>query len=334
MDVINLSLGGLRDPRRPDRDTYSALEAAAIRYAYTRGAVVVAAVGNADQAPSTPWPYASYPAALPHVVGVSALARDGSVPVFSNRDPIYNDIAAPGQDIVSTFPRQLTSARPTCDEQGYSPCGPEEYRRAEGTSFAAPQVSATAALLFATRPTLQPDQVASLLERSSVDANASTGCRRCPLQRDSFSGWGRLDVAKSLATLSGPLPVADRYETNDDAGALATPLRVRRASFTATLDFWDDPTDVYKTFVRRGQRLTVTLAGPRGADTNLLLWKPGTKRVEGLAPSVQRQRAARSARPGPRERLSYRAPAAGWYYVQVRISSRDAGAYRLAFTKR
>lgn len=332
--VVNLSLGGLRDPRRPDRDTYSALEAAAIRYAYTRGAVVVAAVGNADQAPSSPWPYASYPAALPHVVGVSALARDGSVPAFSNRDPIYNDIAAPGQDIVSTFPRQLTSARATCDEQGYSPCGPEEYRRAEGTSFAAPQVSATAALLLATRPTLQPDQVASLLERSSVDANASTGCRRCPLQRDSFSGWGRLDVAKSLATLSGPLPAADRYETNDDAGALATPLRVRRASFTATLDFWDDPTDVYKTFVRRGQRLTVTVAGPRGTDTNLVLWKPGTKHVEGLAPSLQRRRAARSARPGPRERLSYRAPVAGWYYVQVRISSRDAGAYRLAFTKR
>jgi hypothetical protein len=332
--VLNLSLGGLRDPRRPDRDTYSALEAAAIRYAYTRGAVVVAAVGNADQAPSSPWPYASYPAALPHVVGVSALARDGSVPAFSNRDPIYNDIAAPGQDIVSTFPRQLTSARPTCEEQGYSPCGPEEYRRAEGTSFAAPQVSATAALLFATRPTLQPDQVASLLERSSVDANASTGCRRCPLQRDSFSGWGRLDVAKSLGTLFGPLPVADRFETNDDAGALATPLRVRKASFTATLDFWDDPTDVYKTFVRRGQRLTVTVAGPRGTDTNLVLWKPGTKHVEGFAPSVQRRRAAQSARPGPRERLSYRAPVAGWYYVQVRISSRDAGAYRLAFTKR
>ena len=332
--VINLSLGGLRDPRRPERDTYSALEAAAIRYAHTRGAVVVAAVGNADQAPSSPWPYASYPAALPHVVGVSALARDGSVPAFSNRDPIYNDIAAPGQDIVSTFPRQLTSARPTCDEQGYSPCGPEEYRRAEGTSFAAPQVSATAALLFAARPTLRADQVASLLERSSVDANASTGCRRCPLQRDSFSGWGRLDVAKSLATLSGPLPTPDRYETNDDAGSLATPLRVRRASFTATIDFWDDPTDVYKTYVRRGQRLTVALTGPRGTDTNLVLWKPGTKRVEGLAPSVLRQRAAQSSRPGSRERLSYRASVPGWYYLQVRVSSRSAGAYRLAFTKR
>jgi subtilisin family serine protease len=332
--VINLSLGGLRDPRRPDRDTYSALEAAAIRYAYTRGAVVVAAVGNADQAPTSPWPYASYPAALPHVVGVSALARDGSVPVFSNRDPIYNDIAAPGQDIVSTFPRQLTNDRPTCDEQGYSPCGPEEYRRAEGTSFAAPQVAAGAALLLATRPTLQPDQVASLLERSSVDANASTGCRRCPLQRDSFSGWGRLDVAKSVATLSGPVPSPDRYETNDDAGPLATPLRVPSASFTATLDFWDDPTDVYKTYVRRGQRLTVTLAGPRGSDTNLVLWRPGTRHVEGLAPSMQRQRAARSARRGSSERIAYRASVPGWYYVQVRISSRNAGVYRLAFTKR
>jgi subtilisin family serine protease len=332
--VINLSLGGLRDPRRPDRDTYSALEAAAIRYAHTRGAVVVAAVGNADQAPSSPWPYASYPAALPHVVGVSALARDGSVPAFSNRDPIYNDIAAPGQDLVSTFPRQLTNSRPSCDEQGYSLCGPEEYRRAEGTSFAAPQVSAAAALLLSARPTLQPDQVASLLERSSVDANASTGCRRCPPQRDAFSGWGRLDIAKSLATLAGPVPPGDRFETNDDAGALATPLRTRNANLTATIDFWDDPTDVYKTFVRRGQRLTVTLDGPPGSDSNLVLWKPGTKRVDGLAPSVLRQRAAQSARRGARERLTYRARAAGWHYIQVRVSSHDAGQYRLAFTKR
>ena len=90
---------------------------------------MVAAVGNADQAPTSPWPYASYPAALPHVMGVSALARDGSVP-FSNRDPIYNDIAAPGEDIVSTFPRQLTNDRPTCDEQGTRRAA-EEYRRAE-----------------------------------------------------------------------------------------------------------------------------------------------------------------------------------------------------------
>src|SRR5207237_9276370 len=95
--------------RAPRRDTDAALAADAVEYAVRRGAVVVAAVGTSDQAPATPWPYASYPAALPHVLGVSALARDGSVPLFSNRDLVYDDIAAPGQDIFSTIPRALTT---------------------------------------------------------------------------------------------------------------------------------------------------------------------------------------------------------------------------------
>ena len=78
--VVNLSLGGVRDPVDPRRDTFSAAEARAVAYAYGKGAVVVAAVGNGDQAPKSPWLYASYPAALPHVIGVSALTRSGAVP--------------------------------------------------------------------------------------------------------------------------------------------------------------------------------------------------------------------------------------------------------------
>jgi subtilisin family serine protease len=332
--VINLSLGGVRDPRNPERDTYSALEAAAVRYAYTRGAVIVAAVGNADAAPSTPWPFASYPAALPHVIGVSALARDGSIPQFSNRDPIYNDMSAPGEDIVSTFPRQLTAARPTCDEQGYSLCGPDEYRHPEGTSFAAPQVAAAAALLFSVRPALQPDQVMYLLERAAEDVNEQTGCKRCPSARDAFSGWGTANVARALAALEGTLPARDRFESNDDAGGQATPLKRARGEFVSTLDYWDDPLDVYKTYVRRRQRITVALDGPKGSDTNLVLWKPGTRRVEGLSLALLRQRAAQSVRPGARERLTYRAKTGGWYYIQVKLGTKDSGAYRLRFTKR
>ncbi len=139
--VINLSLGGLRDPRDPDRDTFSSLEAAAVAYAYGKGVVVIAAVGNAEQGATKPWPYASYPAALPHVLGVSALARDGSVPLFSNRDKIYNDIAAPGAGIISTMPLEMTAPFKECLDQGFSSCGPEEWRKGEGTSFAAPQVT-------------------------------------------------------------------------------------------------------------------------------------------------------------------------------------------------
>ncbi|HET6623247.1 MAG TPA: S8 family serine peptidase, partial [Gaiellaceae bacterium] len=106
--VVNLSLGGIRDPLDPNGDSFSRLEADAVAYAVSNGAVVVAAVGNGDGAPETPWRYASYPAALPHVLGVSALGQDGGVPKFSNRDPVYNDIAAPGLQILSILPRPLT----------------------------------------------------------------------------------------------------------------------------------------------------------------------------------------------------------------------------------
>src|SRR5438067_7157397 len=175
--VINLSFGGVRDPHDPSLDTYSPLEAAAIQYAVSKGALVVAAVGNADGAPTEPWGYAGYPAALPHVLGVSAVARDGTVPMFSNRDSRYNDVAAPGDGIFSTLPRALTAVtRPGCVLQGYSDCGPIEFRRGEGTSFAAPQVSAAAALLFATDSTLQPDQVSNIITRTALDAHHVTGC--------------------------------------------------------------------------------------------------------------------------------------------------------------
>lgn len=335
--VINLSLGGVRDPRNPENDTFSPLEAAAVDYAYRHGVLLVAAVGNADQAPSRPWPFASYPAALPHVLGVSALARDGSVPTFSDRDKIYNDIAAPGQDVLSTFPRPLTAANRGCANQGYSDCGPEDYRHAEGTSFAAPQVSAAAALLFSVRPELEPDQVMTLLTRSAVDANPSTGCRQCALLRDELAGWGRLDVAAAIAQASsGALPRPDRFETNDDAGAKARKIYgARGGRIRATIDFWDDQSDVYKIYVRGGQRLFVGVTGQPGG-TKAFLWRPGTKVVEGLSVRLQRMRLGQSVTRGSAERFSYRVPRqrGGWYFLQVKIQRPGSGPYTLRYVKR
>jgi subtilisin family serine protease len=329
--VINLSLGGLRDPRDPDRDTFSPLEAAAVAYAYGKGVVVVAAVGNAERGATTPWPYASYPAALPHVLGVSALARDGSVPLFSNRDKIYNDIAAPGAGIVSTMPFEMTAPFKDCLDQGFSSCGPEEWRKGEGTSFAAPQVSAAAAVLLAARPDLHPEQVTALLTETARDVNAATGCQACPPRRDAFTGWGRLDVTAALRQLNGVIPPRDRFEPNDDGGEDAAPLWGRTKRIAATLDFWDDQNDVYAIKLRRGQPVFASLRGPAGTDTNLILWRPGTKHVDDLGSLalVARQ----SARPGPREWLSYRAPKTGTYYVQVKLGSRGSGKYKLAIVK-
>jgi hypothetical protein len=334
--VINLSLGGVRDPLDAKLDTYSPLEQAAIDYAIRKGAVVVAAVGNGPQSPKTPWPYAHYPAALPHVLGVSAVNQDGAVPSFSNRDSVYNDIAAPGQSILSTVPRSMTESRPTCPEQGYSPCGTPEFRDSIGTSFAAPQVAAAAALVFAVRPDLRGDQVVALLERTADDANAATGCRQCPLLRDQYSGWGTLNVQKALqvATADGAIPPADAYETNDDAGPWAWKLYGPRGrTLSATLDYWDDQVDVYAIYLRRGQRIFAHATAPAHSELALALWRPGTKTIAGLHADVGR-RAAIARRVGGQERLAFTADEKGTYYLAAKLQTQAAVQYTLAYAKR
>ena len=332
--VINLSFGGLRNPLQPSRDMFSPVEAEAVAYAVANDVVVVAAVGNGDQSPREPWHFASYPAALPHVLGVSAYAQDGSVPDFSNRDAVFNDIAAPGEGILSTLPRQLTAQFPGCPDQGYSSCGPEDYRAAEGTSFAAPQVAAAAAILRSIAPDLKAGQVTAILERTASDANGGNGCKPCRLGRDAYTGWGRLNVAAAIAALAGTLPEPDAFEPNDDAGRAAWPLSGRSGTLHATVDFWDDQNDVYRVRLRGGQTLYAVLSGPRNTDTALTLWKPATQHVDDLR--TQNMRLRSSSRPGFVERLSYRASRTGFYYLQVKIqvASDDSGRYTLQFAKR
>jgi len=330
--VINMSLGGIRDPLDPERDTYSRLEADAVAYAVTNGVVVVAAVGNSDQAPASPWKYASYPSALPHVLGVSALTDTGGIPTFSNRDRIYNDIAAPGLKILSILPRPLTARFPACSDQGYSSCGPEEYREAQGTSFAAPQVSAAAAVLLSLRPTLRPEQVTRILQQTAVDLDASTGCAACGSGRDAYSGWGRLDVAAAITALSKRLPERDLYETNDDLGTRAYTAYGSNRRIQATLDFWDDQDDVYAIELNRNQPVYVGLTGADASvDLGLAFWLPQARSIDRVADFRYRVRV--SARSGSRQYLSYKPSLGGTFYIQVRMSSPGATRYRLTIVK-
>jgi hypothetical protein len=341
--VINLSLGGVRDPLNKNLDSYSPAEQAAIGYAYSKGAVIVAALGNGPESPATPWPYADYPAALPHVIGVSAIRENGSVPLYSNRDVMYNDIAAPGAAIFSTIPRNLIdAARPGCARVPYSNCGPSIYVGAIGTSFAAPQVSAAAALLIGERPSLSPDQVSWLLERTATDETPQTGCAQCTRGRDRFTGWGRLNVKAALTRLTSgvPLPIPDKYEPNDDAGIWAHPFGPPR-KITATLDYWDDQIDVYSIKLFKGERLYVRLSPATRAAVVLTLWKPGTQHVTGIDnPQDARASLADRAAPGSavagQQRIAYSVPAGGVYYVEARLSepTRNPAAYQLAIATR
>jgi hypothetical protein len=330
--VVNLSFGALRDPLNPELDTYSKVEAQAVAYAVKKGAVVVAAAGNSDEAPTTPWPYASWPAALPHVIGVGALTRSGNVPDFSDEDPTYVDLAAPGVSIFSTFPKDLTALQEGCPAQGYTECATGDYNRPEGTSFAAPQVAAAAAVLFGIDPSLTASQVTKILERQADDVDAATGCPECPIGRDMYSGWGRLDVRKAVnfLTSGAQLPPSDRLEPNDDAPQ-APKLWGKQSTLSATLDYWDDRVDVYRVKLDRGEQLGARVAAHwEHADVDLSLWRPLTRTVL----RGHKGRVAETTGPASTQRLSYRASRTGWYYVELKVTQHGGGRYTLHLTKK
>jgi hypothetical protein len=328
--VVNLSLGSTRDPSDPSIDGFSRVEQRAIEYAVRHGALVVAAAGNGNDAPQKPWPWASYPAAFPHVLGVGAYGRSGGVPSFSNRDDRYVDLIAPGMDIFSLFPRPLT-ALSACLEQGYSSCGGKDYKHADGTSFSSPQVAAAAALLFGEEPGLRPDQVSAILKLSADDALPANGCDDCSFGPDSLSGFGRLDVGAALDSLHGPPPAPDRLEPNDDAGSEAA-IVYHSMSAIATLDWWDDPNDVYRIHLVRGQRLSVLVAAVANEvglkiDPSIVLWKPG---LHALSDARSDLRAKRSIHPfGAPERIHFKAHRTAWYTLQVRLARPGFGPYRI-----
>ena len=116
--VVNLSFGAVRDPHAPSLDSYSKVEAQAVAYAVKKGAVVVAAVGNSDEAYTTPWPYASWPAALPHVIGVGASDPVGQRSRLLGRGSDLRRHRRAGRRHLLHLPKDLTSAQPACTRAG------------------------------------------------------------------------------------------------------------------------------------------------------------------------------------------------------------------------
>ncbi|MBC7315339.1 MAG: S8 family serine peptidase, partial [Chloroflexi bacterium] len=168
--IINLSLGA---------STYSSTLYEAVRYAYGRGCLLVAAAGN----------YCSsggmfYPAAFDEVFSVAATTPSDERADFSCQDRRL-DVAAPGVNIYSTYPTSM----------GYPP-----YTGMNGTSMASPHVAGLAALLWAANPSATAAQVARVITSTAKDIS--------PWGRDAKTGWGRIDAA--AAFLGSPCPMASR----------------------------------------------------------------------------------------------------------------------------
>ena len=218
---------------------------------------MVAAVGNGDEAPTEPWPFASYPAALPHVIGVGALTRHGQRARTSRTATrVYNDIVrarAPGSSRRSRA--TLDRAAPGLRRPGLLRLRPARLPR-PARARRSPRRRSRRPPRCCSRadPALTPDQVA--YARSSAradDVNAASGCTHVPAAAATRSPAGDASTSRRRsAALAGPAARRPtRYETNDDAGTQAHTLcgahahDRRRRSTTGTTDV-----DVYRVYAR------------------------------------------------------------------------------------
>ena len=152
----------------------SPAQQAAIDSATAAGIFVIIAAGNDGQPDSV-----GYPGKLPNVVAVAATDQNGNLADFSSRGPEV-DIAAPGVDILSTWPGG-------------------RYSSLSGTSMATPFVSGVVALMVAhhrapgahNTDLRTVDDLLDHLKRTARDAGQAG--------RDDGFGWGLIDPAKLLA---------------------------------------------------------------------------------------------------------------------------------------
>src|SRR2546426_8629422 len=166
--VINLSLGTNETPIEPT-DIHLAID-----HAWSKGALIVAAAGNAGVGTL------DYPARLPNVVSGAAIDESGRRASFSNYGSGL-DISAPGTRIVT-----LNGGNNQQNNVHYL----------QGTSFSTPFVSGAAALLLSVDPSPTNVELWNILNSTAVQPVGSG--------YNTNYGWGVVNVWNAINALRPP----------------------------------------------------------------------------------------------------------------------------------
>jgi len=137
----------------------------ALREAAAQGVLIVGISGNTGEIGVL------YPAKYDVVYAISATTKDDRAAGFSSYGPEVF-ACAPGEQVVSFVPGGTTSTR-------------------SGTSFAAPHVSATLALILSARPGISSEEAIEVLRRCLVDLG--------PRGFDAWFGHGLVDALRAVS---------------------------------------------------------------------------------------------------------------------------------------
>ncbi len=197
--VINLSLGYSGRCDSPMQNAINEVRAA--------GAVVVTAIGNGANALRQ---HAYSPASCDNVIAVAAADREGNFASYNNY----------GSDVDILAPGGVPGAGLTTLDDGGSQRARNDsvYTARYGSSIATPLVSASAALMIAANPLLEPHHIESLLFNNGRDVSNSSLCK------ENTCGAGLLDarlaVHAAATTDVRDLPEEDALSSSGGGGAL------------------------------------------------------------------------------------------------------------------
>jgi len=205
-NVINLSLGG----DYPN----SALESA-LKYASSKGAIVVMAAGNeSGLQPGYPARYASETG-----IAVGAVDNKNNLASFSNLagfQPLTY-VTAPGVDVYSTLPGN-------------------KYASYSGTSMASPHVAGVVALMLSANPNLTDAQVRQILADTSGNSTQATNSN---FSLNSATQSDKLFANISSTPLQSTTEIADDFLQSFSSGIETNSRNLFQSYKTATFSLTD-----------------------------------------------------------------------------------------------